>query len=454
MSGSGGLFGTAVATGGPVQRLLQRVTEGWQARAARRALARDEAEPRRPLVRSRLEAELSARLAVRSGVRLDDFLRYRLARYATRLPVALEVLPVDLDVQDGEVVVRSRHPAPRAAPRGAGGTPAPPPPAPEPPARAAAAAALIAASDRLLHARAHAEALTRAVADDLVRGALPVDPEALAATPEQRGRPPVPLPWLPLGLRALAGALLASETLRLSGPALRAAGAPPDLPAALASAPLAGGAGLAFALGGAVALFALVAAGAERWVQLLAAAGERRRALVALTAAGGGAAALAVAAASLSAAPAAELVWVAALPIAAVLLLRRAAWLWARREEALGAALAWDREQARDAAERARRGEALARAQATVAALEAEEREAERRLRTLEREAEQSTRLEAGQAAARARWLERLAESLAAALELDRYAFLRRRASDGELLRSARSSRPARLETDRLGIAG
>ncbi|HET7824395.1 MAG TPA: hypothetical protein VFK90_03640, partial [Anaeromyxobacter sp.] len=51
---------------------------------------------------------VEARLAVRAGVRLDDFLRGRLAKYAASLPVTLEELPVAIDVEGGEAVVRSR----------------------------------------------------------------------------------------------------------------------------------------------------------------------------------------------------------------------------------------------------------------------------------------------------------------------------------------------------------
>src|SRR5512133_3572836 len=105
------------ARGLPVRRWIEAVAEVWrERRSERRARAAARAPvPRVP--RSILAAAADARLAVRAGVRIDDFLRHRLARYAGRLPVPLEGLPVTVDVEGGDVVIRPRGPLPpRATP--------------------------------------------------------------------------------------------------------------------------------------------------------------------------------------------------------------------------------------------------------------------------------------------------------------------------------------------------
>src|SRR6266508_2197042 len=101
------------------RRAFEAALEIWHERREEhraRAAARVGVVPRVP--RSTLLAALDARLAVRAGVRLDDFLRHRLARYATRLPIPLEGLPVTFDVEGGEALVR-----PRARPRSHGPRP-------------------------------------------------------------------------------------------------------------------------------------------------------------------------------------------------------------------------------------------------------------------------------------------------------------------------------------------
>jgi hypothetical protein len=128
-------------------------------------------------------------------------------------------------------------------------------------------------------------------------------------------------------------------------------------------------------------------------------------------------------------------------PLGAVFLARQARRLAARRAEAMAAALDWDRVQARDAGDRARRGESISRIEEALAAAARDLDAAERRLRTLEQRSADDAR-EAEALAARASLSgDRLAESLAAALELDRYAFLRRAAA---VARSAADVRPLR----------
>jgi hypothetical protein len=131
---------------------------------------------------------------------------------------------------------------------------------------------------------------------------------------------------------------------------------------------------------------------------------------------------------------------------------RGAGALQARREGALGAVLAWDRERAREELERGRRVEACARADAEARAAEGRREKAAARLRALQREVIAEARIAEAGARAAATRLDRLAEGLAAALEQDRYVFLR---TTGERARPAQD-RPAlaRVPPERLGAAG
>ena len=111
--------------------ILEAAAEAWRERITeRRAIAAPKAVPESRLSRSRLAAAVEARLAVRAGVRLEDFLRSRLAKYAARLPVTLDDLPVHVDVEGGEAVVRAKPPPRR--PRGAAALARRGPPGPRP----------------------------------------------------------------------------------------------------------------------------------------------------------------------------------------------------------------------------------------------------------------------------------------------------------------------------------
>jgi hypothetical protein len=78
--------------------------------------------PRRPRLepvrRSWLAAFWQARIAVRAGMGLDDFLRSRLARYLAVLPVPSVRLPIAVDVDEGRISVRPIA-APAPPPAGA-----------------------------------------------------------------------------------------------------------------------------------------------------------------------------------------------------------------------------------------------------------------------------------------------------------------------------------------------
>ena len=99
------------ARGSVPRRWVEAIAEALRERRSERrarAAARLGAAPLR-IRRAALAAALDARLAVRAGVALDDFLRHRLARYAAKLPVTLDALPATVDVEAGDVMVRARR---------------------------------------------------------------------------------------------------------------------------------------------------------------------------------------------------------------------------------------------------------------------------------------------------------------------------------------------------------
>jgi hypothetical protein len=464
--GSGFLSDVLRGKGSFGERVSRASAEAARRREARRALREERAPARDPQVeRSRVAVAFEARLAVRSGVRLDDFLRGRLARYAARLPVPLEALPASIDVEGGEPVVRAR-PSRAAKPVPIEGIEPwlEPLVAREGPQAAReiadAVAAVGALQARTQAARERVDALARQLADDLAAGAVP-SPPRIDATPEQLGRPAVPPPALPAILQGFVLALLAAEAWRFAGPALVAAGFEPGVGPvrAIETGPLPAAMGLVFALGAAVAVFAFASFSLARARAAIAQAeAPRRRAVFAAGAIGSASLAAGVAAAAGTEASWAHVVLLAAVPFGGALLLDAASRLWTARGCALDAALAWDRARACEFAEHARRDEVVERAQAELARSADDLDAARRRLRSLERRAVDVARAAERHAAAEARRLERLAESLAGALELDRYAFLRLAANRTHeaLVRPVRAS--PRLEpavaAERIGVAG
>lgn len=453
----------------PIVRVAESILDAWRERASvRRAVAAPKAVPEARVRRSSLGAAIEARLAARAGVRLDDFLRSRLARYVARLPVPLEDLPVAVDVEGGEPVVRARAAARAASARAAVTTPRPEPAlARELVAREGpyadreirdAEAALDALDARANTARDRIDALSRSVSEAVASGALAARPDLLA-TPEQMGRPPIPSAAAVGTLRGLVAALLAAEAWRFSAPVLAAAGISAASPeAALAAAPVAAALGLLLALGAGAAAFAFAGVALSRAADALdEAAPPRRRVLLVLAAAGTAIAAAGVAAAATSADRRLQTALVVTLPFAAAFLWRWSARLQRIRSGALDAALAWDRERAREDVERGRRIEALEAERSALRALEAERERARRRLRALHRRAVDAERQAQVAARAEARRLDRLAEGLASALELDRYLFLRLSAERTHAA-APRPVRAARLgsavATDPLGMAG
>jgi hypothetical protein len=451
---------------GPGIRIVEALAEAWRERVTeRRALAAPKIAPEPRLARSRLAAAIEARAAVRAGVRLEDFLRSRLAKYAARLPVPLEELPVSIEISGGEAVVRSKAPPRPFGPR---------PPSAEPPPRARALvdrdgpgaareildaeSALDALDERAAALRARIDEHSRAYAEALASGTLAPRPD-LDATPEQLGRPPVPSPAPFWALRAFVGGLTLAEAWRFSGPILAAAGLDAaGVDAALRAAPLRAGLALAFAVGAAAAVFAFAAVALARAADALDdAPAPRRRTAGALAAAGAAMFAGGIAVAASSDAQWANAALLVAVPFAAALLARWSSALARRHAGATDAALAWDRERAREALERGRRVEALQTAEAELRAVETARVAARRRVARLQRRAIEAERHAVLAARADARRLDRLSEGIAGALELDRYLFVRL-AAERDHAALARPVRAGRLEpavaTERLGIAG
>ncbi len=460
----GGIEGGSQGRVSAVRKVLEAMAEAWRERISeRRARAAPKlgSDPR--VQRSRLGAALEARLAVRSGVRLDDYLRHRLAKYATRLPLPLEALPVTVDIEGGEAVVRPR-PQPRKAPAGA---------RPEVPDHARAlverdgiyAAREIRDAERTLDeldlrtaaALHRLEAVELEIAEALAAGRIVARPDVNASA-EQLGRPPVPSPAAIVALRALVAALLAAEGWRFSAPVLAASGlAPQGIEETVRASPVPSVLALAFAFGAAVASFMFADVAIARAGQAVsAAAGSARRGLLCVAA--GGAALLVPGIAVAAAAPErwAMLGLLAAVPFAGAMLWRAADALGVKRSAAAEAALAWDRERAREALERGRREEIRQRAAADLHAAEAERLGARRRLAQLHRNAIGAERSSDLAGRAEARRLDRLSEGLACALELDRYLYVRLAAErlHAPLERPARAARlePA-VATERL-VAG
>lgn len=458
-----------VSTGGgpriPGLRVLEVMAEAWRERGSERRAASAQRMPPEPrLARSRIAAAIEARSAVRAGVRLDDFLRSRLAKYVASLPVPLEELPVSIEISGGEAVVRSKAP-----PRPFGPRPPAPAEAPDPLAALVeregpcaareiddADAALRDLDARAAALRARIRDESHAFAEALASGALAPRPD-VDATPEQLGRPPVPTAAPIWALRGFVGALALAEAWRFSGPALAAAGVDAaGVDAALRLAPVRAGFALAFAIGAAAAVFAFAGVALARAADALDEATARRGALGALAATVAALAAGGVAVAASSESRWAHAVLLVAVPFAAALLARWASSLARRRAGALDAALAWDRDRAREALERGRRVEAVAIAETELRSLEAERAAARRRASRLQRRAIAADRHAVLSARASARRLDRLSEGIAGALELDRYLFIRLAAERDATVLTAPVRAP-RLEpavaTERLGIA-
>jgi hypothetical protein len=418
-----------------------------------------------PIRRSWVAAWWQARISVRAGVALDDFLRSRLARYLAGLPVPRGRLPLAVEVDDGSLSIhpsteqRPVRPAAAAAPGGdAWLDPLVELEGPAVRQEIWELEARIAGLDgRVAEARAHADERSRRLAADLGVGAIPL-PAGIDATAEQLGRPPVRSGRREAAILTFGIGALAAVTWEVGLSLLRVAGI--DAAALLAEAarrPVDLAFVAVFALGVAVALFLFAQVALGRALDLFRGdADARQRRWLAAASAGASAAAIALASAMAlvrpepgGTTPGGRVTWALVfllVPAATAILLRTARVEADLRAVELEAALAWDRERARALAERARRLEELAWAEEEVRDLARQRDAARRRLRDLEVRAISASRVSAEAERRERASLSRLAETLVGALELDRYEFVRQATARGapELLAAARRKPEAR----------
>jgi hypothetical protein len=415
----------------------------------------------------RLSTLFAARLAARAGIPLQAFLQHRLARHLANLPVPAARLPVALAVEDGALVARPGAPAPsRRAPslesflRAEG-------PAALGPEIQLAHADVARIGAQMEAQRQLAEAARREV-EEANRAAI-ADP-ADEAQASRMGRPQVPPPF-GLVLQLLALAFLLAEAWQLTGPYLATAGIGRALQAELRRDPLAFGLAVGLGLGSAVSLV-LCADLALRRARDLIDAPQNRWLPAVFTMGGAVAAALGLAgslasmragpsrAVELACARVALVLAVLAIPFTIAWMLRLARELDAVRDQALASARAWEAQHYRALADLARRAAALREEERRAAQLEAERALAVQRLRMLQHRAQAAERLAADAAEEDEADLARIAQSIAAALERDRYAYLRQAAARGLPAGRGGDPRPAPARPapagvgESLGLAG
>jgi hypothetical protein len=425
----------------PLVWMRERLAELHALRAspAPRIPSRQKLRSPRP---SWLAARWGARLAIRAGIPIEDFLQHRLSRHLAALPVPPSRLPVTIAVEDGGVIASASSPAPR-------------PRAPwlesflraEGPAALGAEIQLAQADAARLAGRVEAqrkrlEEVTREL-EEAMRGADVADP-ADEAQAQQMGRPQVPPP-LGLGLQLFALALLLAETWQLAVPCLEGAGIrTSDFSAELQRRPMGLVLGSVFALGASASLFLFAHLALRRGLELFQAQPEpRRRLWTALAAAAGAllAAAMAwsIAGVRPGAARAIDLRYARwtlflialAIPVATAWMLRTARELSAVRAEALARARAWDHEHYRSYAELSRRAAVRGEEERRLAGLEADRAAAARRLHGLQQRGAIAQRLADDAADQDEHELARVSQSIAAALELDRYEYVRQATNRG-----------------------
>jgi hypothetical protein len=409
----------------------------------RRHLTSEPALPRprsirlEPIRRSWPGAFWQARISVRAGVTLDDYLRSRLARYLSDLQVPRARLPVWIDVEDAQIVAGPHEQDRR-------GAAAPPPDA--------WLAALVAAEGPAVRqevselelrlaqlegetdaARRRNEELARRLAADVSAGLVPA-PSAVEATSEQLGRPSVRGALPQLALVAFAGLAATAEAWQVLVPLLRGAGI--DVSALTREAalrPIETGFAAVFALSLSAGLVGLAHVALRALDALAAAPADDRRRGWHWAAASGAALLAALVAVALSTLPApaealppwASATLLVAVPVGITFVLRAARALAERREIEEFAALAWDRERAQAFAERARRIEEISWAQEQERDLERQRDAARARTREISARAAEATRLAAISEQREQLALHKLAQSLVGALELDRYEYAR-----------------------------
>jgi hypothetical protein len=414
----------------------------------------------RPVRPNLLSSFLSARLALRSGVGLEDYLQHRLAQRLGALPVVPSELPAEFSIEEGGQIGSRPSLRPSRPSRWI-----------EALVREEGTAALgpkveLVRGD-LAHLAARAEEQRRRVADarERLEGASRdqdlADPrdEAIA---ERLGRPAVPLP-LGLALQVFALLLMLAETWQLTLPGLKAGGLPVRaLGDEFDRDPVNAVFGALFALGGSASLFAIAHLLFVR--SRAALEGTRRRVILAgLWATSGvlsGAFASSVGGARPRVGITSHLTLVLvglAIPVCAAWLVRQGQDLERERARAKAAARAWQEMHYKSYDELARLAGVLAEEAESEARLEAERARAARHLRELQERSAETERLVADGVLCQEDDLARLAQGVAAALEQDRYEYLRQATQRGLAPEGKRLSAPARgsSEVERnLGLAG
>jgi hypothetical protein len=409
-----------------------------------------------PVRRSWIGAFWQARIAVRAGMSLDDFLRSRLARYLAVLPVPSTRLPIAVGVDDGQISVRPLAEAAPARDAAADAWLAPLVALEGPAVRQEVSeleVRLAMLDGQIESARHRGGELAHRLAADVAAGIVAGPPE-VNATAEQLGRPAVRSGAPRTLALGFAGAALAAETWQVAQPLLRSAGMEPSALAAEAQRrPVELAFVTVFALGVAAGLFALAHAAVAAALALFQGdADDRRRGWLALAALGAASMASLVAI-SVAALPhgdaaqppvAALVLLLVSVPLASALVVRAARRSDEQRTQELAAALEWDRERARSLSERGRRLEELAWAEDEQVALERQREAARRRLKEVNARAVAAARIAADTDRLERTALSRLAHSLVGALELDRYEFVRQAAARGahELVASRRRKSP------------
>jgi hypothetical protein len=379
-----------------------------------------------------MAAAWDARLAIHAGITLEVYLLHRRARLLGELGVDSGRLPLEVEVETGGAL--SVKPGAPAEERRAAwflafqrneGWPA-------------LRSAIQLAQADVARLTAVADAQRRRV-DELNRelaaaasGRAIADPtDELQA--QQMGRPAVPPP-LGLALRAFCLALLATEAWQLLAPSLSLAGvSTAHLVAELRHNPLAVGFGALFAVGAATSMFVFAHLGVRRLVA--AGPASARQTWAGVLAAAAVAAAIAWSIASVrpgGRGPLDPRYVQLALFLAALAIPFTAAWLLALsrrldaiRDAALAHARAWDAEHYRVLADLSRRARIVADEERRLARFESERAAAATRLRSLHERGATAERLAADAVEADEEQLARAARAIVAALELDRYEYLR-----------------------------
>ncbi len=402
-----------------------------------------------PVRRGRWKATREARRAVRAGVQMGEYLRFRLAHYLAALPIPASELPVTLALESGDLLgtAQARPPPPgRAAASGEERARRDWPPPAVRREIEDAEAELRRIDGHMAEQDARVAQLARSLDQAISQGTAAVQGlEALP--PEQAGRPHVGPPWALASCAGLAGLLLVAEAWQLASRYLAGRGIRVIPFPGLAAHGLEIGFTLLLSLG--VALTLVLAA--RLALRPLLAAWERASRETWLAGALAGSAVLA-AGCLWSAMPSGEgaapgpartrlafAFFTVLVPFAVAWLSSAAAGLRAERAALLERARTWDEEYMTVIAERTRREELLQRAAAERDRLRAERDSVRAALERLLRRAELQASVGAGLEPLE---LLRIANSLHAALELDRFSFVREASRRGA--RSLLGPAPAR----------